>query len=110
MSCFFLKDKSLIGLKRLKKIGIKHNKVKTPIISNKPKYTDKITDENKNRIVATEAFQIRAKTTKGIKQKLKICGERAKKAPIKVPIPLPPAPFKKQDQLWPTTAPTPAKI
>ena len=32
------------------------------------------------------------------------------KAPIKVPIPLPPANFKNKDQLWPVTAATPAKI
>ena len=53
----------------------------------------------KNKMVPMAAFQIKAKSKRGIKENPKIFGDKTKKAPIKVPIPLPPANFKKQDQL-----------
>ena len=53
----------------------------------------------KRKKVPMAAFQIKLKRTKGIKEKPKTFGAKAKAAPIKVPTPLPPANFKKQDQL-----------
>jgi len=52
---------------------------------------------------------MRANKIKGIKEYPKIPGDKAKRAPIKVPIPLPPANFKKMLQLWPVTAATPQR-
>ena len=63
----------------------------------------------KNKRVPIEAFQIRAKMIKGIKESDKILGEKAKNAPIKVPTPLPPSPFKKIDQLCPKIAARPER-
>ena len=63
----------------------------------------------RKKIVPMAAFQIKAKTRREIKEYPKIPGERAKKAPMKVPIPRPPANFKKQLQLCPVTAATPQR-
>ena len=64
----------------------------------------------KNKRVPIAAFQTTAKTRRGIMDKKRICHDKAKKAPTKVPIPLPPANFKNTDQLLPITANKPEKI
>ena len=63
----------------------------------------------KKKIVPMEAFQIRANKIRGIMENPKIPGDKAKKAPIRVPMPRPPANFKKMLQLWPVTAATPER-
>ena len=63
----------------------------------------------RNKMVPMAAFQIKARRAKGIRENPKIFGDKTKRAPMKVPIPLPPANFRKQDQLFPVTAATPQR-
>jgi len=63
----------------------------------------------RERIVPTEAVQMRVKTMVGISKMNKVVGEKAKIAPIKVPNPLPPLNLRKIDQLWPIIAIKPAR-
>src|SRR4030042_2104173 len=103
----FLKESSPIGLNLLRKIGKKESKTKFKTISVWQEKINKIKAVIKNKIVPIEAFQIKAKTKRGIRDQPRIWGLRVKKAPIKVPIPRPPANLRKQDQLLPTTTATP---
>jgi hypothetical protein len=106
----FIGKISFIGLSLFIKAGIKTKKAKIPATPQSEKEEGKIERKmavGKNKRVPIEKFQIIPTNIKGIKDKSKIFGERAKKAPIIVPIPLPPANFKKILQLWPKTAANP---
>ena len=103
---------SLTGLNLLIKTGIKTKNEKIPATPQSEKEEGKIEMKmalGKNKSVPIELFQIMARNKKGIKAKPRIFGERAKNAPIIVPIPRPPANLIKILQLWPITAARPEK-
>ena len=103
---------SLIGLNLFIKTGIRTKKAKIPATPQSEKGEGKIERKiavGKNKRVPIELFQMIVKIKKGIKASPKIVGERAKKAPIIVPTPRPPANLRKMLQLWPITAATPER-
>jgi len=101
---------SSIGLNLLMKMGTKDKVVKTPAVPNWLRYRERKIAANKNKIVPIAVFQTTAKIIRGMMEKRRIWGDKAKKAPAKVPMPRPPANFKNRDQLWPVTAATPERI